>query len=172
MNGSTSALRHLYNTSAVLAGVMLVGVFVVMIAETVLRKFFGSYVPGASQWISWCCAGSAFLAMPYAFLRGDFVRVDLITSSLGTRAQHRLELLALALMLAFCAFATYACGRYVWGAYTSDEITQGMIEVPLWWPQLTLLLGMALLALAVAERIWQVLQRGPAAPSPLTTEVT
>jgi TRAP-type C4-dicarboxylate transport system permease small subunit len=171
MSGTASPLRHLYHASAALAGVMLVGVFVVMIGETLLRKFAGSYIPGASQWISWCCAGSAFLAMPYAFVRGDFVRVDLVTSSLGTRAQHRVELLALALMLCFCGFATFACSKYVWGAYTSEEITQGMVEVPLWWPQLTLVLGMALLALAVAERGVQVLRQGPQ-PRRLTNEVT
>jgi TRAP-type C4-dicarboxylate transport system permease small subunit len=156
-----SPWRQLYGGAAALAGVMLISVFLLMIGETIARKFAGSYIPGASQWISWCCAGSAFLAMPYAFRRGDFVRVDLITQSLPAKSRHSVELLALAWMLAFCLFASYAAMRYVWDAYRSDEITQGMVEIPLWWPQMSMVLGLSLLALAVAEQLFERWRAGP-----------
>lgn len=89
--------------------------------------------------------------MPHAFRRGEFVRVDLATGALRPAARRRAELLSLALMSGFCAFASYATARFVWGGIEADELTQGMLEVPLWWPQASMVLG-----LAVVERGWDV----------------
>jgi TRAP-type C4-dicarboxylate transport system permease small subunit len=59
-------------------------------------------------------------------------------------------------MWGFCAFATYATARFVWGGIEADETTQGMLEVPLWWPQSSMVLGMGVLSLAVIECVWDV----------------
>ena len=48
-------LDRIYDGSLFVAGVFLVGIFAVMIAEAVLRKL-GSYVTGASELIGWFCA--------------------------------------------------------------------------------------------------------------------
>ncbi len=158
MVADRSPLAPLYQACAALAGVALVAIFALMIGETLLRKLFGGYIPGAGQLISWSCAAAAFLAMPYAFRVGDFVRVDLATSVLGPRARRWSEVLALAMMAGFCAFATWSVGRYVLSAWRDEEMTQGMLEVPLWWPQTSLVLGLAVLTIAVAECLIDVLR--------------
>jgi TRAP-type C4-dicarboxylate transport system permease small subunit len=153
-----SPLRHLYAGCTVLAALALVGMFLLMIGETVLRKFLGGYIPGAGQLIAWCGCAAAFLAMPQAFRQADFVRVELATAWLGPRARRATETLALLLMLGFCAFATFGCARYVQGAMAADELTQGMLEVPLAWVQASLVVGLAVLTLAVAEALWATLR--------------
>ena len=153
-----SPLAPLYQASAVMAGVALVAIAVLMIGETLLRKFLGGYIPGASQLIAWSCCAAAFLAMPYAFRRGDFVRVDLAAAWLPLPGRRAAEVLSLLLMLGFCGFAAVATARYAWAAARDEEMTQGMLELPLWWPQLSMVLGLALLALAVAECLLDVLR--------------
>ncbi len=129
-----SPLRHLYAACTALAGVALVMMFLLMIGETILRKFLGGFIPGAGQLIAWHGCAAAFLAMPQAFRHADFVRVELVTSMLEPTARRWAESVALSLMLGFCAFATWACARYVHGAHEAEEMTQGMLEIPLWWP--------------------------------------
>lgn len=153
-----SPLAPLYRASEALAGVALVSIATLMIGETLLRKFFGGYIPGAGQLIAWSCCAAAFLAMPNAFRRGDFVRVDLAAAWLPLGARRVAEWLSLSLMLAFCTFAAVATARYALAARADDELTQGMLELPLWWPQLSMVLGLALLALAVAECLVDVLR--------------
>jgi TRAP-type C4-dicarboxylate transport system permease small subunit len=153
-----SALAPLYRGCAALAGVALVAVFLLMIGETLLRKVLGGFIPGAGQLIAWSCCAAAFLAMPYAFRLGDFVRVDLAAGALKPGARRWAEALALSVMTLFCAFATWSAARYVLNGWRDGEMTQGMLEVPLWWAQASMVLGLAVLTLAVAECLIDVLR--------------
>ncbi len=153
-----SPLAPLYRACAALAGVALVAIFVLMIGETLLRKFLGGFIPGAGQLIAWSCCAAAFLAMPYAFRLGDFVRVDLATGALKPAARRWAEAFALCVMTLFCAFATWSTARYVLSGWRDGEMTQGMLEVPLWWAQASMVLGLAVLTVAVAECFIDVLR--------------
>ena len=145
-------LDRLYNGSLFLAGIFLVGIFVLMILEAALRKL-GSYVPGASEMIGWFCAAAGFLALPATFKRGDMVRVAILVER--APLPLRRALLVMCLLLATVATSTmlWAAGRYLYGGWRSDETTQGMIEIAVWIPQLSFLLGVLLLLVAVLDEL-------------------
>lgn len=150
-----NALDWLYRGTAGLGAVGLIAVFVIMIAETVLRKF-NSYVPGANDLISWSCAASGFLALPHTFKRGELVRVGLFIERVAPTRRRLLELACLGAMAVFVGFATWSTGRYLWKGALSGEMTPGMIEIPLWIPQLSLVGGLAVLFIAVLEEFTDV----------------
>ena len=145
-------LDRLYNGSLFVAGIFLVGIFVLMITEAALRKL-GSYVPGASEMIGWFCAAAGFLALPATFKRGDMVRVAILVER--APLPLRRALLVMCLLLATVATSTmlWAAGRYLYGGWRSDETTQGMIEIAVWIPQLSFLLGVLLLLAAVLDEL-------------------
>ena len=145
-------LDRLYNGSLFVAGIFLVGIFVLMITEAALRKL-GSYVPGASEMIGWFCAAAGFLALPATFKRGDMVRVAILVER--APLPLRRALLVMCLLLATVATSTmlWAAGRYLYGGWRSDETTQGMIEIAVWIPQLSFLLGVLLLLVAVLDEL-------------------
>ena len=52
-------------------------------------------------------------------------------------------------MMGWVAWAIFG---YVHESWTYNEVSQGVVAVPLWWPQSAMVLGSVLFALAFAER--------------------
>ena len=154
-------LDRAYGASLILAGLFLVAIFALMIGEAVMRKM-GSYITGASELIGWCCAASGFLALPATFKRGDMVRVGLLVDALPPRLRKPVLLACLLLGLVFTSYMLKAIAAYMWGSYVVDELTQGMIEIQVWIPMVSFLVGVALMLVAILDE-WVVAWRTPAA---------
>lgn len=154
-------LDRLYDGGLFLAGAFLVAIFLVMIIESVLRKL-GGYVPGASELIGWFCAAAGFLALPATFKRGDMVRVGVLVDVLPPALRKPMLMACLGLALVFTIYMLWAAGSYLFDGWRSDEMTQGMIEIAVWIPQSSFLVGVLLLLVAVFDEAVNAL-RTPAA---------
>jgi TRAP-type C4-dicarboxylate transport system permease small subunit len=155
-------LDRTYDCSLFLAGVFLVGIFVVMIAEAALRKL-GSYVVGASELVGWFCAAAGFLALPATFKRGDMVRVGVLVDALPDRLRKPMLLACLLLAVVFTGYMLWAVSGYMWRGWRSGEMTQGMIEIGISVPQISFLVGVFLLAVAVVDELVVALRKPAAA---------
>ena len=80
-------LNFIYDAAGYLAAFFVFAIFVVMIAQTIMREL-GMRTGGTDDIVAWFCAASAFLAMADTFKRGDFVRVGLMLEHLNARARH------------------------------------------------------------------------------------
>ncbi|MEW6689901.1 MAG: TRAP transporter small permease [Pseudomonadota bacterium] len=145
-------LDRLYAASGALAAVCLAGIAVVMLAQAGMRAF-GMLLRGADDIVAWLCAASAFFALGYTFRHGELVRVGLLLEQLPARARRHAETLCLLAALAFAGYAAWAVMRFVYQSWKFDEVAQGLIQIPIWIPQLSLVLGSAVLLLAVADEL-------------------
>ncbi len=150
-------LDKLYRLSLAFAGLFLVGIFVLMIAESMLRKS-GAYVPGASELVGWFCAAAGFLALPATFKRGDMVRVSLLAERAPPALRRALMLSCLVLALVFTSTMLWAALLYLHSGWLAGETTQGMLEVAVWIPQSSFVVGVALLLVAVLDEFFVVLR--------------
>ena len=154
-------LDHVYAASLFVAALFLVAIFALMIGEAVMRKM-GIYITGASELVGWCCAAAGFLALPATFKRGDMVRVGLLVDVMPPRWRKPVLLACLLLGLVFTAYMLKAIAAYMWGSFVVDELTQGMIEIQVWVPMISFLVGVALMLVAILDE-WVVAWRTPAA---------
>lgn len=145
-------LDRLYDGSLALAGLFLVGIFLLMVGEAILRKM-GSYITGASELVGWFCAAAGFLALPATFKRGDMVRVGVLVDALPPRVRKPILIGCLLLGLVFTAYMLWAGAGYLWRGWLSEEMTQGMIEIPSWIPATSLLAGILLLFVALVDEL-------------------
>jgi TRAP-type C4-dicarboxylate transport system permease small subunit len=53
----------------------------------------------------------------------------------------------------------WAVARFVYDSYAFNEVAQGLIRVPIWIPQLSLVLGIAILFIALIDELVTVLRR-------------
>lgn len=143
-------LDTLYDGCLFLAGIFLVGIFVLMILEAVLRGL-GSQVTGAGELVAWFCAAAGFLALPATFKRGDMVRVGVLVDQLIPSLRKPMLLVSLVIVMTFTTYMAWAVGLYLFDGWDSGELTQGMIEIPVWVPQLSFMLGILLLWLAIVD---------------------
>ena len=150
-------LDRLYDGSAYCGAFFVCAIFVVMIGGALTRPM-GISLSGTDDLVSWMCAAAAFLPMASAFRRGDFVRMLLVLDKLSPERRRYAELLAL--LVALVASAVLA-GWATFGVYESwryQEMSIGLLVVPMWIPQLSFAIGAILLLVAVIDEFAAVLR--------------
>jgi TRAP-type C4-dicarboxylate transport system permease small subunit len=143
-------LDRLYAASGAAAAVCLGSIALVMLAQAGMREV-GFLLRGADDFVAWLCAAAAFLALGHTFRRGELVRVGLIVDNLPARLRRPFNLGALALTVLFTGYMLYAVARFVYESWKFNEVAQGLIQIPIWIPQTSFLLGAAILFIAVLD---------------------
>jgi TRAP-type C4-dicarboxylate transport system permease small subunit len=145
-------LDRLYAAAAVAAAVCLAMIAVVMLAQAAMREL-GLLLRGADDIVAWLCAASAFLALAYTFRQGELVRVSLVLTPLPPRARRHAETACLVGALVVMGYATWAVAKFVYESWQFKELAQGLIQIPIWMPQMSLVAGCAILLVAVADEL-------------------
>ncbi len=151
-------LERLYAASGALAAVCLASIALVMLAQAGMREF-GFLLRGADDIVGWLCAATAFLALGHTFRRGELVRVGLLIEHLPPGLRRRFALAALGITVVFVGYMVYAVVRFVYLSWQFDEVAQGLIQIPIWIPQTSFVLGAVILFVAVLDE-FVVLVRG------------
>lgn len=152
-------LDRLYAASGALAAVCLAGIAAVMLAQAFMRAG-GLLLRGADDIVAWLCAASAFLALGYTFRHGDLVRVSLLVNRLPPAWRHRAEVACLGAAAVVVGYMTWATASFVYGSWKFNELAQGLIQIPIWMPQLGLVTGVLVLEVAVLDELAAVLRGG------------
>ena len=69
------------------------------------------------------------------------------------------ELAALGVTMIFVAYILWAVTRFVYDSYAFNEVAQGLIRVPIWIPQLSLPIGIAIFFVAIVDELVTVLRK-------------
>lgn len=155
-------LDRLYLASGVLAALALAAICVLMLAQAAGREF-GLLIRGADDITGWLCAASAFLALGHTFRHGELVRVGLWIDMLAPGARRAAELAALTVTALFVGYMGWAVTRFVYDSWRFKEVAQGLLQVPIWIPQLCFVAGVLIFLVAVLDELVQVLRnRKPA----------
>jgi TRAP-type C4-dicarboxylate transport system permease small subunit len=151
-------LDRLYAASGALAALCLAAICVVMLAQSFGREA-GILVRGADDIVSWLCAASAFLALGHTFRHGELVRVGLWLGMLKGRSRWLAEIFSLGITAVFCGYMLWSVTRFVYESWKFNEVAQGLIRLPIWIPQTSFLLGVAIFFVAVVDELIAVLQK-------------
>ena len=151
-------LDRLYDAAGVAAAASIAAICVLMLAQAAGRSL-GTSIPGADDIVAWLCAASAFLALGHTFRAGDLVRVGVFLDRLPPRARWGAEILALGITAVFTAYMLWAVVRFVYDSWQFNEVAQGLIKVPIWIPQLSLVAGIAIFFVAVLDEALAVLRK-------------
>jgi len=145
-------LHKLYTLSGWLSGVFLVLICLLVVAQIVARQL-GTMVPAADEFAAYAMAASGFLALPYALQRGAHIRVVLMLRLLPPGGRRAADVLATLIGLGIAAYLAWYCTLFVLESYEFKEVSSGLLPIPMWLPQLPMLLGTLILVVAMAERL-------------------
>jgi TRAP-type C4-dicarboxylate transport system permease small subunit len=151
-------LDRLYLGGGVLAALCVFGIFALMLAQAFGREA-GVLVRGADDIVAWLCAAASFLPLGHTFRHGELVRVGLWLERLGPRGRRAMELFALGVTALFVAYMLWSVSRFIYESWKFNEVAQGLIRVPIWIPQMSFLIGVAIFFVAVLDELILVLQR-------------
>lgn len=143
-------LDALYLGGGVLAALCLAAIGLLILVQ-IAARWFGVIVPAAEEIAGWLMAATTFLALAYTHRAGGHIRVNLVIRSLHPKARRWQEALVIAIALAFAVALAHAAFALVHESWRYGDLASGHLAVPLWIPQLPMALGIALLALALAD---------------------
>ena len=129
-----------------------------MLAQAFGREA-GVLVRGADDIVAWLCAAASFLALGHTFRHGELVRVGLLLERLGAAGRRRMELFSLSVAALFVAYMLWSVSRFIYESWKFNEVAQGLIKVPIWIPQLSLVAGIAIFFVAVLDEALAVLRK-------------
>ena len=87
------------------------------------------------------------------------MRVGLVIDYLPPRVRRPVGIGALGIAVAFVAYMAYAVVRFVYESWVFEEVAQGLIQIPIWIPQMSFVLGVLVFLVAVVDE-FVVLVRG------------
>lgn len=116
----------------------------------------GLTIPGMSEISGFLLVGASFLGLSYTFVNGGHIRVTLLISHLSPRIRVYLELWCLTLALALCGFLAWYTFWLVEDSIAFNEVSYGILRIPLWIPQSGMMLGILLFCVALFEAWLQV----------------
>lgn len=145
-------LNGLYDASAWLAGLSMIGILV-MVLLTVVSRLVGFSAPGTDAYAGYAMAGAGFMALASTLKKGEHIRVTLLLGALKGSALKAMELIALGIATILSGFLAFYAARLVWQSWEIDDISVGMDASPLWIPQLFMALGTLVFFIAFCDEL-------------------
>lgn len=145
-------LDALYLGAGYLAAFFLVVIFLLMMGLAIGRPL-GFNIPSGDDFTAWSLVAMAFLGLAHTFKRGEMIRVGLLLERLGGETRRKAELATLVVALAAIAYFAWQFGVLAHDSWRFNDISQGVVSVPLWIPQSTGVLGLVILVIALIDEI-------------------
>ncbi len=145
-----SVLDRSYELSGYLAGIFMIGTLLAILAS-IFGRLLGIEVPGSDAYAGYSMAAAAFLALAPTLRRGEHIRVTLLPSHLGARANRAVEIGCHAAALLLSGALAWFSIRLVWQSHLFHDVSQSMDATPLWIPQIAMALGTSLFFVAFVD---------------------
>jgi len=162
-------LDALYLYSGVIAALFIMAIVAVVFAQVCLNltdkiysafagRAIGLTIPSYSDFTGFFLAAASFFALAYTLRSGGHIRVTLITGLMPPRMRSIFEALALFVGLAMAGYATFYMFDLIHETVEFGDMTSGIVSIPLWIPQMPVLVGLAILTIALADEFILVLR--------------
>lgn len=162
-------LDALYLYSGVTAALFISAIVAIVFAQVCLNltdkiysaivgSALGLTIPSYSDFTGFFLAAASFLALAYTLRSGGHIRVTLVTGLMPLKVQRGFEALALFIGLCMTAYATYYMLGLVEESIEFGDMTSGMVSIPVWVPQVPVLVGLAILTITLADELVLVLR--------------
>ncbi|MDE2792056.1 MAG: TRAP transporter small permease [Paracoccaceae bacterium] len=146
------ALDTIYLWTAYAGAVSIVGIGLLISAQVVGREL-GVQVKGADDLTAWSVVAAGFLPLAHTYRQNGQVRVILLIQQFLGRKRTMVELVVLAMALFFVGFLSFSALDMAWDSYRFGDLSQGLIVIPIWIPQISIGVGSCVLTVAILDDI-------------------
>lgn len=150
-------IERLFQISGWLAGLFMALTLLSVLSSILGRLLPTLALPGADAYAGYCMAVAAFLSLGSTLRHGEHIRVTLVLNRLPERMRYRLDIFCHVMALAVALLLAWYAVRLVRQSFLFNDISPGLDATPLWIPQIGMALGSALLALAFAVDLFDLL---------------
>lgn len=159
-------LNRIYLAAALVAAAAIAAICLLISAQVLLNAGtrmglpLPVTIPSYTDFAGFLLATATYLALPWTLRSGGHVRVTLVTSSLPPRAKLGVEVFVLGLAALFAGYATRYAVSLLIESHEFGDVSPGIVPVPLWIPQIGMVLGLGLLTVALVHSLIQTWTTG------------
>ena len=148
-------LDKMYLGAAYMAAFFLLCILIIICVQMIAR-WTGFVVMGATAYAGYAMAASAFFAMAYTLHQDGHIRVRIILNKLGKNKKWG-ERWCYGIGSLLAIYFFYYASRGAYFSYILNDISQQDDAWPMWIPQMVMVLGTLLLAIAFLDRFYQAI---------------
>lgn len=152
-----SRLEPLYRLTALMAVLSLIAIAVIILADVTLRQF-GSQLKSSADFAGFALVATVMLGLAPCYRRGEHIRVGLLIDRLSGNARRAVEIFCLTFGVIAIGWASWWTGRFVYDSWRFNDVSQGLLTIPLWIPQFFMFFGFLVFFIALTEDLILVLQ--------------
>ena len=119
----------------------------------------GLTIPSYADFTGFLLAAASFLSLAYTLREGAHIRVVLLVSRLPKKIHTLVEVWCIVFGLAISLYFTWYTALLTYESYRYNDLSSGMIAVPIWIPQTAMLLGLVVLSVALFDELVSVCRR-------------
>ncbi len=155
-------LNRLYLWSCWLAAAFIAAICLLVVCQVGLNlvdrlasqltgSAIGLTIPSYADFTGFFLAAASFLALAYTLRQGGHIRVSLVISHLNPMLRHIIEIWCIVLAGSVTIYFTWYTFLLTRESYTYHDLSPGMVAIPIWIPQTALLIGLAVLSIALID---------------------
>ncbi len=159
-----NALNFLYKASGWGAALSIVVICIIVTIQTTLTLIdkivkyitgnaIGLSLPSYGDFTGFFLTSATFLALTYTFRQGEHIRVNLFINLLPASFHRGIEIWCTSLAAVISIYFTWYSAMLVMESFTYNDLSPGMIAVPIWIPQNGMFLGLLILSIALIDEL-------------------
>jgi len=149
----SSGPSQIENGSELLCSLFLMAMIVLIVAEAIARNIFATSLQVTDEIGGYLLVALTFLSMSVAEAHGGFHRVELIQVRVGKKVRMISQIVFDLMSLGASALVTWQLMRLTLNSWRAEDVAPTPLQTPLWLPQSTMAIGMALLCFALLRTI-------------------
>ncbi len=149
LSGYASALLILL--ICVVVSIQVIFNLIDRIAAVLTGTAIGLTIPSYADFTGFFLAAASFLALAYTLREGSHIRVTLFSGMIQKSTQRRLEFICIGLAAAMAAYMTWYSISLTLESHEYNDLSAGMIAVPIWIPQTAMAVGLVILTIALID---------------------
>ena len=128
------------------------------ISTVLTGSAIGLTIPSYADFTGFLLAAASFMALAYTLREGAHIRVTLIVGRLPEKLHRPVEIWCALFALSISLYFSWYTAKLTHESFTYHDLSPGMIAVPIWIPQMALLLGLIVLSIALMDELVTVLR--------------
>jgi TRAP-type C4-dicarboxylate transport system permease small subunit len=141
--------RWLSNGGAILSSVALLALVVLILVEILGRSFFHYSTMIADEYSGYLYLSAVFFGLAYALNHDSHIRISIITSRLGERANRYIDVFCGVMGMVTMGVVVYYAWIFMMDTKAMEMVSEGVSQTPLYLTQIPVVAGSALLWFAL-----------------------
>ncbi|MFD2206507.1 TRAP transporter small permease [Kiloniella antarctica] len=161
-------LNKIYTISGWAAAFFIVAICLTVMAQVALNladrlssmitgEAIGLTIPSYADFTGFFLAGASFLALAYTLRDGSHIRVSLLLQHFSPKIRNFVEIWCLGIAAVMALYFTVYTGFLVHESFIYNDLSPGIVAIPIWIPMMPMLIGLSILSLALLDELICVL---------------